>query len=364
MTQTNGQLIVAVAAIAVAAVALGGGLAYRQGPTSMGAEGAVPLSAPPASTPTPTSSGSTKTTTVDVRQLPEGPAPRIPYLIGREVRGGGDPVTIPGDGDVTAFARVNSSLLAYVSHSNTSELLTIDNSGGFRSTEGVNSLVATNDHTAAAYTIRRTDLAANTLGGGTVYAVNGTSVKKLDVTDDWNLEVLAYTQGKVFYRTGEDVAGPKWKLYEWTPGAAKARLVKTIPGLSAVTADAKVAAAPIVSTTEPGCSVVAVIETGSQLWKHCGGYLTDFTPDGAVVISEPAISDIPCNKAYVARDAKTGRLIHEWEVCVVHAVAEDDQHLLLSVLADTDYATIRCTIRTGACERATAFSADYNQLGR
>lgn len=357
----NGRLVVLVSAGAVAAVALGGGLAYRQGPSSVGAEAAAPLSVPVS---TPTSSGSAKTTTLDVRQLPKGPAPRIPHLIGRVVRGGGAPVTIPGDGAVMAFARVNNSVLAYVSHSNSSELLTVDANGRFRSTEGVNSLVATNDHTAAAYTIPRTDLTSNTVGGGTVYAVGGTSVKQLEVTGDWALEVLAYTQGKVFYRTGEAVSGPPWKLYEWTPGAAKARLVKTIPDLSAVTADAKIGAAPIVSKTEPGCSVVAVIETGRPLWKTCANYLTDFTPDGAVVIGSPVNSDIPCSKAYVARDAKTGRLIHEWEVCVVHAVAEDDQHLLLSVLSYTDYATIRCTIRTGACERATPFSAEYNQLGR
>ena len=358
---TNGRLVVLVSAGAVAAVALGGGLAYRQGPSSVGTEAAAPLSA---SVSTPTSAGSSKTTTLDVRQLPEGPAPRIPYLIGRQVRGGGEPVTIPGDGAVVAFARVKSSVLAYVSHSNTSELLTIAADGRFRSTEGVNSLVATHDHTAAAYTIPRTDSVANTIGGGTVYAVDGTSVKQLEVTGDWALEVVAYTQGKIFYRTGEAVSGPPWKLYEWTPGAVEARLVKTVPDVSAFTADAKIGAALPASNKGPRCTNVTVLETGRRLWETCYDYLADFTPDGAVVIGSPVISDVPCSKAYVALDAKTGALIHEWKVCVVHAVAEDDQHLLLSVLSYTDYATIRCTIRTGACERATPFSAEYNQLGR
>jgi hypothetical protein len=397
MMRRNGRLVVLVSAIAVAAVALGGVLAYRQAPRAENAEAAAPLSASPPSTsttpatpkpsiapsvtpaikpstppPAPRSVAATTgptTITLNVTKLPQGAAPRVPYLVGREVRGGGATVRIPGNQSVLAFARVKNSVLAHVSQLPGSELLTIDGKSVKR-TAGVNSLVASSDHTAAAYAIPRAGKSGQELEGGTVYADNGTGVQKLEVTKDWHLEVIAYSGGKVFYRTGDKVSGPgTWRLYEWTPGATKAALVKAVPELSAVTADGKIAAALMVSTRESSCSAVTVIATGSRLWKTCDYYLAHFTPDGAFVVGGPVDSELPCNKEYVALDAKTGGLIREWKACVTEAVPEDDQHLLLSVMAPgatldkgTDSAIIRCTIRTGACERATPFSAEYSNL--
>jgi hypothetical protein len=80
-----------------------------------------------------------------------------------------------------------------------------------------------------------------------------------------------------------------------------------------------------------------------------------FTPDGATAIAGPIYQDGYGNGIAAVLDAKKGTLLHEWSGVFRQWIPEDDQHLLL--LADNGEGTpasiVRCTISTGACERAT-----------
>ena len=60
--------------------------------------------------------------------------------------------------------------------------------------------------------------------GGTVYAETvgeSGSLKSLKLPDAWNVQVLAYVDGKVYYRADTDDTGA-WKLYSWVPGQREA----------------------------------------------------------------------------------------------------------------------------------------------
>lgn len=387
MRPNNGRLVALVAAVAVAAVAVGGALAYRQGPRDATAEAApLPPSPAPSTSATPSSTTTTPTPTatpkpssapptasgplkitVTVGKLDKGREPQIPYLVGREVRGGaGTPTKIPGTGGILAIGRLNTGVLAVVAQGEDTELLKIYNEKVTR-TPGVTSLVTTADQSAAAYAAARISSLGAAKQGGVVYAetaAGGGSMESLKLPDSWNLQVLAYVDGTVYYRADDDDAGAPWSLYSWVPGA-KPTLVKTVSSPSAVSADGQVAAAVNLINDSGSCSSVSEISSGKRLSRTCDYMITGFTPDGATAIGGPAYGDGYCNTVEAAVDTKTGRLIREWKGCFHQIVAEDDQHVLMVAVAEggggdpgTKSAIIRCTITTGACERATTISTD------
>ncbi|TCN39086.1 hypothetical protein EV644_10755 [Kribbella orskensis] len=383
MRQKNGRLIVLVAAVAVAAVALGGVFAYRQGPSGNGSA-AAPLSAPtspatptPSRTPTPsvtpsttpsapqtTSTGPTKIK-LNLAKLPKGRAPQIPYLVGREVRGGaGDPTKIPGSGNIHAIARLGSRVLAVVSKGSGTELVKIDY-GTVERVPDVTDLVSTDDQTAVAYAATRTTEGGGALEGGIVYAETTESVKSLKLPNSWHVSPLAYLSGKVYFRASATETGSNWKLYEWTPGAAKATEITTVKSPTALSDDGRVAASIGLLNDSGTCSDVTVVATGKKLWRTCDNLLSAFTPDGATAIGRPSYLDGYCDTTVSALDAITGRLVREWSGCFHQSEAEDDQHFL--IIADASdgggedgygrRAIIRCDISTGACELATPLSS-------
>lgn len=386
MRQKNGRLIVLVAAVAVAAVALGGVFAYRQGPRGNDAA-AAPLSAPTTSTPsqtptttqTPSVTPSTpsrtpsapKTTStgptnikLNLAKLPKGRAPQIPYLVGREVRGGaGDPTKIPGTDNIQAIARLGSRVLAVVSKGNGTELVKIDYSAVERVPD-VTELVSTDDQTAVAYAATRTTEGGGALKGGIIYAETVESVRSLKLPNSWDVAPLAYRNGKVYFRASATESGSNWKLYEWTPGAAKATELTTVKSPTALSDDGRVAASIGLLNDSGTCSDVTVVATGKKLWRTCDNQLSAFTPDGATAIGRPSYLDGYCDTTVSALDAVTGRLIREWSGCFHQSKAEDDQHFL--VVADASdgggedgygrRAIIRCDISTGACELTTPLS--------
>lgn len=393
MKRTNGRLIVLVASVAVAAVALGGVLAYRQAPQVGDANAAplpiqsstptpapgqsktptsTPVTPPPSTTPSktpstapPTSSGPV-TVKVNVGKLQKGREPQVPYLVGREIRGGaGSPAKVPGSGIIYAVGRLDPYVLAIVGKGDAgSELIRFDGySGDIRRTPGVSSLVTTDDQSGAAYAAARTSSRGAATMGGIVYAESGGSVQSLKVPDAWNTEVLAFVNGTVFYRAGATENGA-WSLYSWRPGSAKAQLEKaTSP--TAVSHDGRIVASASLINDSGSCSTVSEIATGKQLWRTCDNWIRGFTPDGATAIGGPSYGDGYCNLEQAALDAKGGRLIREWQGCFHQIRAEDDQHLLIVAVASggggdpgTKSAIIRCNINTGGCELATAISTD------
>ncbi|MET9317061.1 hypothetical protein ABZX12_35025 [Kribbella sp. NPDC003505] len=402
MRHTNRRLVILVSAIAVAAVAIGGALAYRTGPAE--AEGlAAPLSGSPSPSPTPTpaptpaptpipaasrtpivsrtpsvtpptaktsspsatATGPTKVT-LTVSKLSEGREPQVPYLVDREVRGGsGSVVELPGTGGVIALGRLDADVLAIVQDGNDgTELLKTENAKVVRRTPGVTSLVTTRDQSAAAYAAARISSMGQATKGGTVYAETTSSLKSLKLPDSWNLQVLAFADGKVYYRAASSEDGA-WALYSWTPGAAAGVKVKTVVSPTAVSANGRVAASMGTLNDSGSCSSIVEVGSGRQLFRTCDNQVSGFTPDGSTAIGGSAYGDGYCDTAQVALDVTTGKLIREWKGCFHQSVAEDDQHVLIVAVASggggdpgTKSAIIRCTITTGACELATSISTD------
>ena len=395
MKQQNGRLVALVASVSVAAVAIGGVLAYRQSPQP-GDTAAAPLpgqtppptpsttppktpapSGTPSGAPTPSSTPSkapsstppaiTGPTTVEltVSKLPKGREPQMPYLVGREIRGGaGSKAKVPGKADIFAVGRLDPYALAIVNTGEDTELLRFDGyNPDVRRTPGVSSLVTTEDQSAAAYAAARISSLGVATKGAVVYAESGNSVQSLKVPNGWNVEVLAYANGKVYYRAGESENGA-WKLYAWTPGTAKA-VLQRVPSPTAVSPDGRVAASASLINDAGSCSSVVEVATGKQLWRTCDNWIRGFTPDGVTALGDPANGEGYCAGEQAALDAQGGRLLRKWKGCFHQLRAEDDQHLLMVAVASggggdpgTKSAIIRCTITTGACELATPITTD------
>jgi hypothetical protein len=402
MRNNNRRLVILVASVAVAAVAIGGAFAYRQGPQNAAAD-AAPLTGSPSpsssptlsSTPTPKPSlpsvkptPTTKPTTappkpsgpvkvtVDINKLSQGRAPQIPHLVGREVRGGaGDEIKIPGTGSFIAIGRLDNAALAVVRKGeDDTELLKVDGSGDVRRTPGVTSLATTADQSVAAYAASWiSNLGGTRKQGGTVYAETvgeSGSVKSLKLPDAWSVEVLAYAGGKVFYSADTDGKGA-WKLYSWVPGQAKPTLVSTVNSPSAVSRDGRVASSVNLINDSGSCSSMIDVGSGKQYSRTCDYWVSGFTPDTVTAVGGPAYGDGYCNLVQAALDSRTGAVIREFNGCFLQIVAEDDQHVLIVAIGDgqgeetnVDRAIVRCNLTTAACERATPILTDQNlELG-
>lgn len=384
MKQRNGRLIVVVAVVGVLAVVAGGVVASQRGPRSGSNSAAAPLAGQtpsatpvavtptktPSSTPTPTATPSSAPVkvTLNLSRLPKGRDPQVPYLVGREVRGGaGDARKIPGTEQIQQIARRGNDVLAVVSKGTGTELLQLGYPGAATvRTPDVTTLVTTDDASRAAYGAVRTGSGGEALRGGILYAdAPSGELRKLQVPNGWDLQVLAYTDGKVYYRSGDDQAGSSWKLYEWSPDSSKVTEIKTVASPTALSRNGEIAASLSVPGQNGTCSAVTEIATGKRLWRTCENQLQGFTPDGATAIGAPAYLDGYSNGTVSALDAKTGKLIREWKGSFRQTVAEDDQHLL--ILADggpeTKASIIRCDITTGGCEQATPLALGELKIG-
>jgi hypothetical protein len=318
-----------------------------------------PSTAPPASMTTPTGP-----TTVEpvVSKLPGGRAPQIPYQVGGEVRGGAGQVRKIPDGTMLV-GRMNTDVMAVVRTGEGSSELQRISYGAPRRTPGVSSLVISADQTAAAYAVGTLHQRGPISKGGAVYAEDN-SIRKLDLPNSWEVEVLAYRGGKVYFRAGTSEKGDRL-LYEWTPGAAKATAIPAVNFPTAISPDGAVAASMSLLTDAGTCSTITAIATGKQLWRTCENQLRGFTPDGRTVIGSDAYADGYCIREIAALDAGNGRLLRRWKGCFQDFAAEDDQHVLIVAVADggggepgTKSAIIRCDIGTGQCERATPITVD------
>jgi len=381
MRNNNGRLIAVVASVAVAAVAIGAALAYRQGPQTAQAD-AAPLTSSPslpapswsASTPTPAATPSTlkptasAVTKLNISKLPQGREPQVPYLIGREVHSGSNyQVQIPGKGSVLSLGQLGGSTLAVVMYEpdgDGTELLKLEPGGTVRRTPDVSSLVTTADQTAAAYAAARLSSLGVPNKGGTVYAETGDSVQSLKLPNSWEARVIAYTGGKVYYRASDEETGP-WKLYAWVPGEAKAQLIKAVVSPTAVSADGRTAAAMPVRNDDGTCSNVVQIPSGTQLFRTCAFQVRGFTPNGAIAYGDEDNAEGFCSGTSAAFEANSGKVLHEWKGCFQAMAVEDDQHVLVVAFAtpagqteQVRTAIIRCTISTGACELATPIGTD------
>ncbi|WP_328332892.1 hypothetical protein OHA70_15155 [Kribbella sp. NBC_00382] len=382
----NGPLVAVVASVAVAAVVIGSAIAYWQGPESK-ASGATPLpglSSTPSETPivtpsrTPSITPSTPPSTAGTPGTPGTPAKppstgnpvEIPveltslatgrstdaiHLAGREVRGGGPAIKIPGSQRIGDFARLGADLLATVGTDGVNdELLIIGAGHPIRKVPNVDTLVADRQGTAAAYsTLVVNSDGIRTRGGAVHYLPAGGTTKTLPLpADTFALRVVALLDGKVYYRSTDEQAGDIERLYEWTPGTATPRLVKAVTATTMLSADGRYAASRR-NTTTGTCTTVQTVATGKDLWKACKTDLMDFTPGGGVTLGRGYVGDTPMVRI-TAQDTRTGKLIHAWTGFFANVAAEDDEHLLISTEGVTGASLVRCEITTGACEYAVA----------
>jgi hypothetical protein len=388
--------VVLVSAVAVAAVAIGGVLAYRQGPEA-NRNAATPLSVPSMTTSTPVAETSTpvaKTPTstppkkptatpsvtprgpafsgpvkVDFKlsKLPRGRAPQLPYLVGREVRGGaGQPITIPGSQNIQEISRLGDQVLAIVTNGEGTELLKVGSGTPVR-TPDVTSMVTTDDESAAAYAASRRGSGGGAVQGGTVYAQTAAygQVHKLSLPKAWDLRVLGYANGQVFFSWSAS-QGASWRLYTWTPGSSGATLIKTVSSPTGLTSDGRIAASRNISVDFGSCSNLTEVATGKRLWRTCENQVVAFTPDGTIAVGAPASQDGWGDLQASALDAKTGTLLREWTGPAFHkTVAEDDQHFLIEADdgPETKAAIVRCTVTTGDCELAVPPTTGQVVLG-
>lgn len=367
MRRKNLRPTVIVAAVAVAAVVLGGVLAAQQGPRSEAGAAAAPLG-PPTTTPSATPALPNGKVALKLSKLVKGRDPQMVYRIGREVRGGaGDPVRIPGTGEIHSVARIRDSVLAVVTKEMGTELLRIEYTGKVRHTPDVTSLVVTSDASSAAYAAPHFATTGEEVEGGTIYAEQADrTVQQLKVRG-YEISVLAYQNGKVYFRSEKALTGKSWKLYAWTPGSATATLVKTVASPSALSADGTIAASLDAASDTASCTAVVEVSTGKKLWRTCENGIGGFTPDGRTVIAEPTYVDGYGAGAASAVDAKTGKLLYEWSgLSFLQTVPEDDQHFLLRVDDGdgTKAAIIRCDIATGGCELATPLALTQIAIGQ
>jgi hypothetical protein len=384
-----------VSAVAVAAVAIGGVLAYRQGPQA-NRNAATPLSVPSMTTSTPVAKTPTSTppktptatppatpsvpqrdpafsgpVKVDFKlsKLSRGRAPQVPYLVGREVRGGaGQPITIPGSQHIQDIARLGDQVLAIASLGYGTELLKVGDTGAPVRTPDVTSVVTTDDESAAAYAASRRGSGGGAVQGGTVYAQTAADgqVHKLSLPKAWDLRVLGYTNGQVYFRSSDSDATTNWRLYTWTPGSSEATLIKTVSSPTGLTSDGRIAASRNISVDFGSCSNLTEIATGKRLWRTCENQVVAFTPDGTIAVGAPASQDGYADLQTSALDAKTGTLLREWTgPAFKKTVAEDDQHFLIQADdgPETKAAIVRCTVTTGACELAVPPTTGQVLLG-
>ncbi|WP_026163103.1 hypothetical protein [Kribbella catacumbae] len=387
VVQKNARLAAVVAAVAVAAVAGGGAFAHQQRPQAGGTAAAPlqvqssrptpsltpsavpstpapPSSSTPAATPKPP--GTPPTTPapsnpveipVDLAALAKGRNPAVTYRSDREVRGGGPTIKIPGSQRIERFARLGDDVLAVVgTDGSTTDLLVIGAGHPTRRVPNADTLVTNKQGTAAAYTTVRLNAEGMVTRGGALHHLSATgATKTLDFPDDtFALKVVALVDGKVYYRSIDEQAGDVDRLYEWTPGTTTPKLVKTVTESRILSEDGRYSTSWR-NASAGVCNAVHVVATGKKLWETCKGDLTDFTPDSRVTISRGYAGKTPMVRI-AAQDTKTGKLIHAWTGFFANAVAEDDQHVLISTEGATGGSLVRCVIATGDCEFAVPLS--------
>ncbi|TDW18799.1 hypothetical protein EV650_5395 [Kribbella kalugense] len=374
----------------MAAVAVGGAIASRQGPTSASSLDAAPLGGTTSFTPIPSAATTPSPTPIltptltpkpkltptppptstpsappagpialQPAKLTQGRDPQVTYRLDHTVLGAGKELKVPGSSSLMDVARLGSSVLATTAGG---ELLKVDSAGAVvRRTPNVMTLIGTADQSAAVYATTPPVIVGQQTYGATLFVDNGGSVKSLELPDVQSIFVLAYAKNTVYYKASGKGGVLTSKLYSWTPGAAKPALVKTVAGdPTTVSGDGRLASVVPTKSSPDGCSTVVEIATGKKRFKTCDYRITGFTPDGSVAIGTPAYGDSFCSNIITALDSRSGAVRNQWSGCFYRAAAEDEQHVLMVAVVtgggqdpNTTSTVVRCSLETAACERAT-----------
>jgi hypothetical protein len=274
-------------------------------------------------------------------------------VVGREVRGGGPTVKIPGRQQIGEFVRLGDDVVAMVRSDNgQDELLIVGAGHPTRHVPNVTTLAADAQGTAAAYsTSVVTPDGIVTKGGSVHYLSAGGTTKTLALpSNTFALRVIAVLGGKVYYRsTDERGADGIERLYAWAPGSTP-KLVTSGPATTALSRDGRYATSWRNGSTST-CHAVRVVATSKQLWETCKADLVDLTPDGRVTVGRGYAGNTPLIRI-TAQDTKTGKLLRAWTGFFANVVAEDNKHVLISTDGATGASLVRCAISTGTCQYA------------
>ena len=351
MSGQNGRLVAVVASVAVAAVAVGGAVAYRSGPQQ---ENQVP--APLAATLPPSTP-----VKVDLKTLPTGRAPQVVYVSGRVIKGGlGQDVTVPGSQNILHAVRYDGDAMVILEvGTGGSELVRVNKDKGILpgATAAVASLVTSVDEDALAYGTARTNADHTRRRGNTVYWRNAFTDEKLERPNDWASKVLAVVGDTVYFAADTDRDGETSTLNAWHALTGKVDLLKSFRSPAGVDFQGRNGVDQIAGAAQTFCSALRQVADGKQLWRTCDYSLNGFTPNGLTVIATPDFRGEGGDPSTTALDARTADVRRKWTgVHFFGATAEDDDHLLMVVDTgeNTASAIIRCSIGTGVCELATA----------
>jgi len=185
-------------------------------------------------------------------------------------------------------------VLAVVTKGAGTELLTILYDK-VQHTPDVTSIVTTADSRLGAYATKKIGSDGGAQAGSTVYATVSESdlsvVKKLELPTRWEVSVIAYQDGKVYYRAYASQNASTWQLYAWDPSESSATAVKTITSPTALSGNGEIAASMTTMTDSGTCSTVTDVATGKRLWITCHNQVRGFTADGATAYGGPAFAD-------------------------------------------------------------------------
>ncbi|MFK4083968.1 hypothetical protein ACI2LF_07665 [Kribbella sp. NPDC020789] len=362
MSNRNRPLVIAVAAVAVLAVAGGGMLAAARGPQNQSGASAAPLTQAPTAKPA-------FTVKIDATKLTSGRDPQVAYLRGRTVMGGvGNPVKVPGTGDITTVARLWDTTWTLQLDAAVKSTLTVQDGQGkvLRQAGDIDSLTGSADGNSVAYASGGD---VESRRGATVYyELPGRAAVVLKQPKAYGLQVLSVT-GKTVFFSSASVPGGTETLFRWETGGNTAVPLSRVTTPQAVSADATLATSLPVFTDSGVCSAVTEVATELQRWKTCQNRLESFSPGGAFVIGLPPNTGGPFGVEKVsALEAKTGTVLRNWTAPTIRReVAEDDDHILLEWYEQADArsrsAIVRCTVSTGQCDLATPLSKEPLLLG-
>lgn len=369
---TNGALVATVAAVAVIAVVAGGAVAARRGPTALTGGEAIPLSgaasAPDSaeSLPTVPSTAAPGTTVVDLAALPEGRAPQLGYLRGRELLGAGAPIRIPGKQNITAAVRFAGTAMVILEvGQGGAELVKVALDGsGFEPDRvpDVQSMKTTRYGTMLAFATVPKNADHTNARGSAVYwepAHQPENRRVLNRPNDFGSKVLAVVGSTVYFKSDKDRDGQRSALYRWQSDTGDVTEIKGVRSPEAVNNAGTVVADFVNGADQTFCTAVIEMRKSSRQWQTCELAVNSFTPDDRLVLASPGFRNGGADPSLTVVDAASGAIVRQWTGAgFVQAVAEDDEHVL--VAADSGEGTagaiIRCAISTGACERATELS--------
>lgn len=387
MMKLNAKVLGVVAGVASTVTVVATAVAARQVPVLTQGDGPVaPIStAPGATTPSPqpgkttpapskkpvataTPSKSVKTPvepsnrpvkqTINPAELPEGEAPRIPYVEGVNVISGDLKVKIT-NGQIFRVARAGTGLMVITSPTDARTEMLIYNVAGKITAKypDVSSVKADPSATNAAFATSKLGPDGATLKGSTITWRDSSSgvTQTLSRPDDLSVEIVAVRDGTVWFSSQTSETGPEY-LYSWWTGENKARKLTSVPRPTAVSLYGTQAATIGELKDGGSCTDVVQTENGKRYWKTCDYMVDGFSSDGRTVLAGPAYRDGYGDGFVAALNNANGKLLHRWDADVVLETAiEDDEHILFVVEKGSKGGIVRCAVRTGECELARPF---------